>query len=144
MKALLADWRRDLKLSRDVTDFDRGGLDMVLAWLEKWRIDKGLSLDRQAAERFWREAVKAKTRQPWQLKQWGEAMAWLLNWIEICRQHGRIPTSLPERMRTPVVANGARRGLLPDTRKSYSSYVARFGAWAGDARSTLGLSVASA
>jgi hypothetical protein len=42
MKALLADWRRDLKLSRDVTDFDRGGFEMVLVWLEKWRIDKGL------------------------------------------------------------------------------------------------------
>ena len=68
----------------------------------------------------------------------------LLNWIEICRQHGRIPTSLPERMRTAVVANDARRGLLPDTRKSYRSYVARFGAWVGDARSTLDLSVASA
>ena len=34
--------------------------------------------------------------------------------------------------------------MLPNTRRNYSSYVARFGAWVGDARSTLDLSVGSA
>ncbi len=133
-----------MKLSRDVPDFDRGGFEMLLTWFEKWRIDKGLSLERQAAKRFWLEAVKTKPRHRWQLKQWGEAIAWQLNWVAVCRQHGRIPTSLPERLRTAVVANGARRGLLPKTRKNYSSYVARFGAWDGDARATLDLSVGPA
>ena len=71
---LQADWSKDLNLSRDVSDFDRGGFEMLLDWFEQWRSGRDLTLDRQAADRFWLEAVKTKSRLPWQLKQWGEAM----------------------------------------------------------------------
>ena len=137
MNSYPTNWREDVKLSRDIADREKAGFELLLSWFERWRISHDLNPDRQSAKRFWREEISAKKRQSWQLQQWAAAMAWYLKWLEICRYHGHIPISLAERMRSAVIANAARRGLAPETRKSYGSYVARYGAWVGDARCSL-------
>ncbi|MFT5107031.1 MAG: hypothetical protein ACI9UA_002659 [Pseudoalteromonas tetraodonis] len=80
------------------------------------------------------EQVKAQARLEWQIRQWAEALAWYLRWIEICSAQGGDPRTVPERMKAAVLSAGARRGHLNNTSISYASYVSRFGAWAGDAK----------
>lgn len=87
------------------------------------------SLD--TARRFWKCEVKKKKRKDWQLRQWAEAVRWYLKWLELCVKSGGYGKSLSERVRDAVEHMGARRGLALNTRRSYSSWVARYAQWAG-------------
>ena len=42
--------------------------------LERFRVNLGLSAGREACARFWKEAVLAKPREPWQVAQWAMAV----------------------------------------------------------------------
>ena len=88
----------------------------------------------ESARGFWREAVKSKPRQDWQLSQWAEGMRWYLKWFDICCEGGGDGRSVPERLKAAVYSVGARRGLSVETRKTYAGWVARFGKWAGTER----------
>jgi integron integrase len=57
-----------------------------------------------------------------------------LRWFEICQREGGDGRSIPERLKVAVHSAGARRGLQPETRKTYANWVARFGCWAGTER----------
>ena len=96
----------------------------------------------ESAREFWREAVKSKPRQDWQLSQWAEGMRWYLKWFEICCKVGGDGRSIPERLKAAVHSVGARRGLGLETRKTYASWVARFGEWAGTERRVMDQGVA--
>ncbi len=47
MKRVQVNWKSDLLASRDISDFDRGGYEVLLSWLELWRIGKGMEPGRQ-------------------------------------------------------------------------------------------------
>lgn len=100
---------------------------MVLAWFENFRLRLGLPPARESALRFWKQEVlnKEKTRESWQLEQWGEAISWYLGWLAICQQKGIDGRSLPERMRNAADSAGMRRGLARRTRQSYGGWIAR-------------------
>jgi len=142
MKVSYADWRKDLRASRDINDFDKKGFEVFLGWFEKWRIGVRLESDRSAGVRFWREQVGARARESWQLRQWAEAMRWYLNWLDVCRHHGREARSVPERLKIAAHAFGARRGLAFNTRKRYAGWLAQYGAWVGDPRRVMDPEVA--
>ena len=129
MKRVQANWKLDLRASRDVSEFDRKGFEIFLEWFELWRVGKRIVPGREASVRFWREQVRAKTRAGWQLKQWAEAMSWYLNWLKVCEEQGREARTLAERLKAAVFSAGARRGLAYTTRKSYGSWLAQYGAW---------------
>ncbi len=128
------DWSADLEMSIDVNLRDKPGFKILIEWFNRWRLKNDLKLERHSAVRFWREQVKNQPRLEWQVRQWAEALAWYLRWIEICSAQGGDPRTVPERMKAAVLSAGARRGHLSNTSISYASYVSRFGAWAGDAK----------
>ncbi len=130
-------WKSDLDASRDIGAFDKKGFEVFLSWFESWRIAHGRIPDRESAVAFWRVKVKTGARKKWQLRQWAEAMRWYLNWIEICRHHGRETRSLPERLKVAAHAYGARRGLAISTRKRYGGWLAQYGVWVCKARRSI-------
>ena len=134
-----APWKADLAAYRNLSDFDKTGFDLFLSWFEGWRIGKNLSPDRGAVVRFWNEQALSKPRKQWQLDQWLEAGRWYLNWLDVCKHHGRKPVSVPERLKMAVHTVGARRGLLPNSRKRYGGCLAQYGAWVKDARAAMSL-----
>lgn len=66
-------WSKDLEASSDVHLREREGFAMLLGWLEKFVVGSGLTPGREACERFWKEQVRARQREKWQLDQWGPA-----------------------------------------------------------------------
>ena len=58
-----------------------------------------MSPSREACERFWKEQVRAKPREKWQLDQWGAAMRWYVRGLEYRKVKGGEVRSLPERLR---------------------------------------------
>lgn len=131
------DWRADLLASRDLSEGEMRGFEMVLNWFECWRIPKNLLPGREAARRFWRAQVLSKEREPWQLDQWAEAIRWFLHWLRFCEDQGGDARTLEERVRAAVNQAGGRRGLALETRRSYSRIAGRFAKWAGDADAIL-------
>lgn len=69
-------WSKDLEASSDVRLKEHEGFAMLLGWLEKFVAGSGLPHGREACERFWKEQIRAKPREKWQLDQWGAAMRW--------------------------------------------------------------------
>lgn len=130
-------WQEDLQASRDLNEREKGGYGLVLEWFEQWRLRCELVPGRDAAERFWREQVKSKAREDWQLQQWAEAMRWYLRWLSFCEESGRRTETLFERVREAVDRAGARRGLARRTRQTYGSWAGRFAEWAGEERAVL-------
>lgn len=130
-------WSKDLEASGDVLQRERDSFAMLLGWLEKFIAGQGLCPGRGACERFWKEQVKSKPREKWQIEQWGAAIRWYLRWLEHQHAKGGEVRSLPERVRDAVDRAGARRGLAPRTRETYSRWVASFAVWAGDERAVM-------
>ncbi len=64
-------------------------------------------------------------------------MRWYLQWLTLCQSTGAEPTSLEERLKVAVDSAGARHGLAITTRKTYASWVMRFGRWAGSAKKVM-------
>lgn len=116
---------------------DKAGFGMLLGWLDKFMCSNGLKPGRSACERFWRESVKVRVRENWQLEQWGAALRWYLRWLENCQATGGEVRSLAQRVQDSVFRAGARRGLQPRTRESYARRVAQFAVWVGDARALM-------
>lgn len=112
---------------------------MLLAWLENFRLRRGLPAGREAAVIFWRHQVlnKEKTRLAWQLDQWAEAIAWYLNWLNACYVNEADHRSLAERMRQASDSVGMRRGLARRTRQSYGCWIARYANFAKTAQSAI-------
>lgn len=125
------DWREDLGASRDLSRNEILAFGFVVAWFEEWRLRMELPPGLGSARAFWKDAVKAKPREPWQLTQWEQGMRWYLRWYGFCAEKGGDGRTLPERLKAAVYSACARRGLSPETRKTYSGWVARFGNWAG-------------
>jgi len=109
----------------------------LLGWLEKFAVGCGLSPGREACERFWKEQIRSKPREKWQLEQWGAAMRWYLRWLEHQQVKGGEVRSLPERVRDAVYRAGARQGKAPRTRETYGRWLAAFAVWAGDERAVM-------
>jgi integron integrase len=135
-------WRDDLNASRNLSRNEVQAFGFVVGWFEDWRVRMNLPPGGESAREFWREAVKSKPRQDWQLSQWAEGMRWYLKWFEICCKVGGDGRSIPERLKAAVHSVGARRGLSLETRKTYASWVARFGEWAGTERRVMDQGVA--
>ena len=57
-------WSADLEASRDVNERPRDAFEMVLGWLENWRVRIGMEPGRESCIRFWREQVMVKVREP--------------------------------------------------------------------------------
>ena len=127
-------WSKDLEASGDVRQRELPAFAMLLGWLEKFVGGKGLRPGREACRVFWKEAVMARSREAWQIEQWGAAIRWYLRWLEHQRAEGGEVRSLPERVRDAVFRAGARRGLAPRTRETYGRWVAAFAVWAGEDR----------
>ena len=108
-----------------------------MGWLEKFVAGSGLSPSREACERFWKEQVRAKPREKWQLDQWGAAMRWYVRWLEYRKVKGGEVRSLPERLRDAVDRAGARQGKSVRTRETYGRWAAMFAVWAGDERAVM-------
>jgi len=130
-------WTRDLETSRDVLEREQAAYGMLLGWLERWRVNLGQPAGRESCVKFWREAVLAKRREPWQLEQWAAALRWYLRWLENRYQAGIEVRSLEERVRQAVERAGARRGLAARTRETYGRHAARFARWAGDPKEVM-------
>lgn len=126
-----------MEASSDVRQRELAPFAMLLGWLEKFVCGRGLSPGREACERFWKEAVLARTREGWQLEQWAAAIRWYLRWLEHQVAAGGEVRSLPERVRDAVWRAGARRGLAPRTRETYGRWAAAFAVWAGDGRAMM-------
>jgi len=133
-KNLKCCWREDLEASREVEECVKSGYAMLLGWFEAWRLRKGLEASLEVARRFWKEEVRKKEREAWQLAQWAEAMRWYLGWFEHCQKAGLIAGSVVERVHHAVMNTGARRGLAYKTRKTYASWAVRFAKEVGSAR----------
>lgn len=130
-------WRDDLKLARNVPDSHRQGYDMLLSWFDQWRISRHLPHGREAARAFWRQQVKSKPREAWQLEQWTAAFGWYLEWLRFAETRGAEVRTLEERVFQAVDRAGGRRGLAIRTRQTYGRWVMRFARWAGDAKAML-------
>ena len=130
-------WRDDLKLARNVPDSHRQGYDLLLSWFDKWRISRHLPHGREAARAFWRQQVKSRPREAWQLEQWTAAFGWYLDWLRFAETRGAEVRTLEERVFHAVDRAGGRRGLAIRTRQSYGRWVMRFARWAGDAKAVL-------
>ncbi len=131
------DWRADLLASRDLSDGEKRGFEIVLSWFECWRVPKNLPSGRESARRFWRAQVLSKEREPWQLDQWAEAIRWFLGWLRFCEDSGGDARTLEERVRSAVNLAGGRRGLALETRRTYSRAAGKFAKWAGNADAVL-------
>ena len=81
-------WSGDLEGSRDVSSHEKPHYGMLLGWMEKFVCSRGLQPGRAACERFWREGVMARSREAWQIEQWGAAIRWYLRWLFFCGQTG--------------------------------------------------------
>jgi hypothetical protein len=127
-------WSKDLEASRDVLIRERPAYAMLLGWLERFRLNQGLPAGRDACERFWKESVMARPREPWQAEQWAGAIRWYLRWLENRYETGGEVRSLEERVRMAVEKAGARRGLALRTRETYGRHAGQFARWTGDAR----------
>jgi hypothetical protein len=127
-------WSKDLEASSDVRQREAPAFAMLLGWLEKFASAHGLRPGRETCTRFWKESVMTRTREAWQIDQWGAALRWYLRWLEHQQAKGGEVRSLPERVRDAVFRAGARRGLAPRTRETYGRWVASFAVWAGDGR----------
>lgn len=133
----LPSWRDDLRAARDVSESQRAGFELVLAWFESWRVRQHLPPGREAARAFWVQQVKAKRRTSWQLDQWKEAIGWYLQWLSHAERSGREARTLEERVFLAVDRAGGRRGLALRTRQTYGRWAMRFARWAGSAKATL-------
>ena len=131
------DWRADLFASRDLSDGEKRGFEIVLNWFECWRVPKNIPVGREAARRFWRDQVQSKDREPWQLNQWAEAIRWFLHWLHFCKNSGGDVRTLEERVRAAVDMAGGRRGLAPKTRETYCRKAGKFAKWAGSVEAIL-------
>ena len=76
-------WRDDLNVSRNLSRNEVQAFGFVVGWFEDWRVRMNLPPGKESARGFWREAVKSKPRQDWQLSQWEEGMRWYMRWFEI-------------------------------------------------------------
>ncbi len=130
-------WRDDLKLARNVPDSHKQGYDLLLSWFDQWRISRHLPHGREAARAFWRQQVKSKSREAWQLEQWTAAFGWYLEWFRFAETRGAEVRTLEERVFQAVDRAGGRRGLAIRTRQTYGRWVMRFARWAGDAKAML-------
>ena len=65
-----------------MNDRERAAFAMLLGWLERFRVNLGLSAGREACAKFWKESVLARPREPWQTEQWTAAIRWYLRWLE--------------------------------------------------------------
>ncbi|MFT5109530.1 MAG: integron integrase [Pseudoalteromonas tetraodonis] len=133
MNTYLQNWHADLKASRDLNTSEIRGFEILLSWFDGWRIGLCLNPGRPAAERFWKEQVRSKGREEWQLLQWAEAIRWYLRWLDICLHQKREVRGLAERLKVAAYSVGARRGYMPNTRKRYGGWLAKFGAWVSGA-----------
>jgi integron integrase len=126
-------WRTDLSEFRGLTDRERAGFLLVLEWFENFRLRNELEAGREAARTFWKSEVtrEGRTREKWQLEQWGDAIQWYLKWLEACAESGADHRSLPERVRSAVHSSGARRGLAARTKQCYGAWAARYAKFAG-------------
>lgn len=99
---------------------------MVLGWFEDWRIHAGLPPSTESARRFWKERIRSKERQDWQLEQWAQAFRWYGEWLRWAGGEKMSARSLEERVRDAVNRKGAQRGLALATRRVYMSWAGRF------------------
>lgn len=60
-------WTKDLEASVDVRINEKAGFAMLLGWLDKFLCNRGLATGREACARFWKEVIKSKARETWQL-----------------------------------------------------------------------------
>jgi len=130
-------WSKDLEASSDVLLRERQGFSMLLGWLDKFACGNNLRPGRESCERFWKEQVKTRSREAWQIEQWGAAIRWYLRWLDHQQAKGGEVRGLAERVRDAVYRAGARRGQAPRTREAYSRWVCAFAGWAGDGRAMM-------
>jgi len=90
-------WSKDLEASSDVRQREAPAFAMLLGWLEKFTSAHGLRPGRETCTRFWKESVMTRTREAWQIDQWGAALRWYLRWLEHQQAKGGEVRSLPER-----------------------------------------------
>ena len=111
----------------------------MLEWFENFRLRHQLGAGEEAAKAFWRSEVlrEGRTREPWQLEQWSDAVRWYLDWLRACAEAGADHRSLPERVRTAVRSAGGRRGLAPRTKQCYGAWAARYATFAGGEREVM-------
>ena len=124
-------WHGDLMASRDLGPWEKTSFEFLLSWFERWRRSQGRPAKMDSARIFWKNAVKTSPRKQWQLEQWAEAMRWYAEWLRLCKNSGRSPVSLEERVKTAVDRTGARRGLARRTRQTYMGQVGRYARWTG-------------
>lgn len=128
-KKLYFSWRDDLAASRDLTDQNKIGYEITLSWYERWRRNKRLQPGRESARQFWREEVRKKDRDDWQLAQWTEAIRWFLRWLSYCEVNGGDGLSIAERVYRSTHCSGARRGFARTTRDCYAGHAGRYAHW---------------
>ncbi|MDC0276120.1 integron integrase [bacterium] len=133
----IANWHDDLLASRDLSRQEKSGFEILLNWLEGWRVSKDLPAGRDSAAAFWRAQVKSTPREAWQIDQWSQAISWYLKWLALISREGREPRSLQERVRNAVFDAGARRGLALTTRRTYAGWIVRFATRVGSDRAML-------
>jgi hypothetical protein len=75
----IANWHDDLLASRDLSRQEKSGFEILLNWLEGWRVSKDLPAGRDSAAAFWRAQVKSTPREAWQIDQWSQAISWYLH-----------------------------------------------------------------
>lgn len=71
-----AAWESDLEHSRDVNRHDKLAYAFVLHWFESWRLRLRKNASIEVAREFWKEEVKSKKREVWQIEQWAQALRW--------------------------------------------------------------------
>jgi integron integrase len=138
-------WRKDLSLFRGLTDVERSGFLILLEWFENFRLRHELAAGREAAAHFWQSEVKREghPREPWQIKQWGDAIRWYLDWLEACKEAGGDHRSLVERLRAAVNSAGSRLGHSRNTKQCYGAWAGRYARFAGDEQEVLKVATAS-
>jgi len=68
-------WKEDLRLSRDVPEKEKDGIRFAVDWFVGWTIRQEIPVGIEAGRRFWKEVVKARGRERWQLDQWAAEIA---------------------------------------------------------------------
>lgn len=138
-------WRKDLADFRGLTERERSGFLLILEWFENYRLRHDFAAGREAAKIFWKQEIlrEDRTREKWQIEQWGDAMQWYLKWLEACAEAGADHRSLPERVRAAVRSGCARRGLARRTMLCYGAWAARYARFAGEDRAVLEVDTAT-